>query len=295
MQYVTLSGNIQMPMLGYGVYQVSKDECERCVLDALNVGYRLIDTAQSYFNEEEVGNAILKSSIPRNEIFLTTKVWIEHYGYEECRRSVLDSLCKLKTDYIDLCLLHQPFSDVYGAYRALEDLMTEGKIRAIGISNFYVDRMVDIANFARVKPAVNQIEIHPHHQQNTALEWHKKYGVQLEAWAPFGEGRGDMFELPELKMIGEKYGKTPAQVILRWHIQRGIVVIPKSTHIERMAENFDIFDFELTDDDMSVISSIDKGRSSFFSHTDPSMVEWFCKMVEERKKNNDHTKEKKEW
>lgn len=171
--------------------------------------------------------------------------------------------------------------------------MTEGKIRAIGISNFYVDRMVDIANFARVKPAVNQIEIHPHHQQNTALEWHKKYGVQLEAWAPFGEGRGDMFELPELKMIGEKYGKTPAQVILRWHIQRGIVVIPKSTHIERMAENFDIFDFELTDDDMSVISSIDKGRSSFFSHTDPSMVEWFCKMVEERKKNNDHTKEKK--
>ncbi len=295
MQYVTLSGNIQMPMLGYGVYQVSKDECERCVLDALNVGYRLIDTAQSYFNEEEVGNAILKSSIPRNEIFLTTKVWIEHYGYEECRRSVLDSLRKLKTDYIDLCLLHQPFSDVYGAYRALEDLMAEGKIRAIGISNFNVDRMVDIANFARVKPAVNQIEIHPHHQQNTALEWHKKYGVQLEAWAPFGEGRGDMFELPELKMIGEKYGKTPAQVILRWHIQRGIVVIPKSTHIERMAENFDIFDFELTDDDMSVISSIDKGRSSFFSHTDPSMVEWFCKMVEERKKNNDHTKEKKEW
>lgn len=295
MQYVTLSGKIQMPILGYGVYQVSKGECERCVLDALKVGYRLIDTAQSYFNEEEVGNAILKSSVPRDEIFLTTKVWIEHYGYEECKRSVLDSLRKLKTDYIDLCLLHQPFSDVYGAYRALEDLMAEGKIRAIGISNFYVDRMVDIANFARVKPAVNQIEIHPHNQQNTALEWHKKYGVQLEAWAPFGEGRGNMFELPELKTIGEKYGKTPAQVILRWHIQRGIVVIPKSTHIDRMAENFDVFNFELTDDDMSVISSIDKGRSSFFSHTDPSMVEWFCKMVEERKKNNDHTKEKKEW
>jgi 2,5-diketo-D-gluconate reductase A len=166
MKYVTLNNGVQMPMLGYGVYQVTKDECERCVLDALKVGYRSIDTAQSYFNEEEVGNALMKSGIPRKEIFLTTKVWIEHYGYDECRASVLESLRKLKTDYLDLCLLHQPFSDVYGAYRALEDLMAEGKIRAIGISNFYVDRMVDIASFARVKPAVNQIEIHPHHQQN---------------------------------------------------------------------------------------------------------------------------------
>lgn len=295
MKYVTLNNGVQMPMLGYGVYQVTKDECERCVLDALKVGYRSIDTAQSYFNEEEVGNALIKSGIPREEIFLTTKVWIEHYGYDECRASVLESLRKLKTDYIDLCLLHQPFSDVYGAYRALEDLMAEGKIRAIGISNFYVDRMVDIASFARVKPAVNQIEIHPHHQQNEQLEWANKYGIQLEAWAPFGEGRGGMFELPELKAIGEKYGKTPAQVMLRWHIQRGIVVIPKSTHIERMEENFNIFDFELTAEDMEAIASLDKNQSSFFSHTDPNMVEWFCKMVEERKKQHDSSKEKKAW
>ena len=295
MKYVTLNNGVEMPMLGYGVYQVTKDECERCVLDALKVGYRSIDTAQSYFNEEEVGNALIKSGIPREEIFLTTKVWIEHYGYDECRASVLESLRKLKTDYLDLCLLHQPFSDVYGAYRALEDLMAEGKIRAIGISNFYVDRMVDIASFARVKPAINQIEIHPHHQQNVQLEWANKYGIQLEAWAPFGEGRGGMFELPELKAIGDKYGKTPAQVILRWHLQRGVVVIPKSTHIERMEENFNVFDFELTDEDMSVIATLDKKQSSFFSHTDPGMVEWFVRMVEERKKNNDCTKEKKSW
>ena len=295
MKYVTLNNGVQMPMLGYGVYQVTKDECERCVLDALKVGYRSIDTAQSYFNEEEVGNALIKSGIPREEIFLTTKVWIEHYGYDECRASVLESLRKLKTDYLDLCLLHQPFSDVYGAYLALEDLMAEGKIRAIGISNFYVDRMVDIASFARVKPAVNQIEIHPHHQQNEQLEWANKYGIQLEAWAPFGEGRGGMFELPELKAIGEKYGKTPAQVMLRWHIQRGIVVIPKSTHIERMEENFNIFDFELTAEDMEAIASLDKNQSSFFSHTNPNMVEWFCKMVEERKKQHDSSKEKKAW
>lgn len=295
MKYVTLNNGVQMPMLGYGVYQVTKDECERCVLDALKVGYRSIDTAQSYFNEEEVGNALIKSGVPREEIFLTTKVWIEHYGYDECRASVLESLRKLKTDYLDLCLLHQPFSDVYGAYRALEDLMAEGKIRAIGISNFYVDRMVDIASFAHVKPAVNQIEIHPHHQQNEQLEWANKYGIQLEAWAPLGEGRGGMFELPELKAIGEKYGKTPAQVMLRWHIQRGIVVIPKSTHIERMEENFNIFDFELIAEDMEVIASLDKNQSSFFSHTNPNMVEWFCKMVEERKKQHDSSKEKKAW
>lgn len=292
---VTLNNGVKMPMLGYGVYQVTKDECERCVLGALKVGYRSIDTAQSYFNEDEVGNALVKSGIPREEIFLTTKVWIEHYGYDECRASVLESLRKLKTDYLDLCLLHQPFSDVYGAYRALEDLMAEGKIRAIGISNFYVDRMVDIANFARVKPAVNQIEIHPHHQQNEQLEWANKYGIQLEAWAPFGEGRGGMFELPELKEIGEKYGKTPAQVMLRWHIQRGVVVIPKSTHIERMEENFNIFDFELTAEDMDAIGALDTKQSAFFSHTNPNMVEWFCKMVEERKKQQDSSKEKKAW
>ncbi len=295
MLYITLNNGIKMPMLGYGVYQVSKGECERCVLDALDVGYRLIDTAQSYFNEPEVGNAIAQSGIERSEIFLTTKVWIEHYGYNECRSSVMQSLEKLKTDYIDLCLLHQPFADVYGAYRALEDLMSEGRIKAIGISNFAPDRMVDLASFARTVPAVNQIEIHPHHQQTTAIEWNRKYGVTPEAWAPFGEGRNGMFDEPILSEIGKKYGKTAAQVILRWHIQRGIVVIPKSTHIERMCENFNVFDFELESDDMQKIQALDKGTSSFFSHTDPQMVEWFVKMVEQRKHNDDHTKEKKEW
>lgn len=295
MDYITLSNGVKMPQLGYGVYQVAKDECERCVSDALKVGYRLIDTAQSYFNEEEVGSAIAKSGIDRNEIFLTTKVWIEHYGYEQTKASVLDSMRKLQTDYLDLCLLHQPFSDAYGAYRALEDLYDEGKIRAIGISNFYADRMVDFAAFNRIKPMINQVEIHPHNQQIESKLWHDKYGVQMEAWAPFGEGRGGMFELPELKIIAEKYGKTVAQVILRWHLQRGIIVIPKSTHIERMEENFNVFDFALSDEDMAEIAKLDKKQSSFFSHTDPNMVEWFVKMVEERKKQHDCTKDKKSW
>lgn len=283
MNYVTLENGVKMPQLGYGVYQVTKEECERCVLDALKVGYRLFDTAQSYFNEEKVGNAIVKSGVSREEIFLTSKVWIDHYGYEECRKSVLESLRKLKTDYIDLMLLHQPFSDYYGAYRALEDLYDEGKIKAIGISNFYPDRMVDLASFTRIKPMINQIEIHPYHQQVFSKEWHDKYGVQLEAWAPFGEGRKNMFELSELKEIGDKYGKTVAQVILRWHLQRGIVVIPKSTHLERMKENFNVFDFELAQEDMDAISKLDKNESSFFSHQDPSIVEWFGKLIEERK------------
>lgn len=295
MNYITLNNGVKMPQLGYGVYQITKDECERCVADALKVGYRLIDTAQSYFNEEEVGNAIAKSGIPREEIFLTTKVWIEHYGYEETKASVLESMRKLQVEYLDLCLLHQPFNDVYGAYRALEDLYLEGKIRAIGISNFYADRMIDIASFARVKPQINQVEIHPHNQQVQSKVWHDKYGIQMEAWAPFGEGRGGMFELPELKAIGDKYGKTSAQVILRWHLQRGIVIIPKSTHTERMEENFNVFDFQLTDEDMAAIAALDKKQSSFFSHTDPGMVEWFVKMVEARKTQHDSSKEKKNW
>lgn len=292
---VTLNNGVEMPQLGYGVYQVTKEECERCVSDALKSGYRLIDTAQSYFNEEEVGNAIAESKIPREEIFLTTKVWIEHYGYENCRASVIESMRKLKVDYLDLCLLHQPFGDVYGAYRALEDLYDEGKIRAIGISNFYPDRMVDIASFARIKPMVNQIEIHPHNQQTDAKLWHEKYDIQMEAWAPFGEGRGGMFDVPQLKTIAEKYGKTTAQVILRWHLQRGTVVIPKTTHIERMKENIDVFDFELSENYMHEIAALDKKQSLFFSHTDPAMVEWFVKMVEERKNQKDHTKENKNW
>ena len=262
MMYVTLSNGVKMPQLGYGVYQVTKDECERCVLDALKTGYRSIDTAQSYFNEEEVGNTLQKSGVPREEIFLTSKVWIEHYGYEECKKSVLESMRKLKTDYIDLMLLHQPFGDYYGAWRALEDLYEEGKLRAIGISNFYPDRMIDIASFSKIKPMVNQIEIHPHNQQKAAKEWNEKYGVQLEAWAPFGEGRGGIFDLPELKAIAESHKKTVAQVIIRWHLQRGIVVIPKSTHIERMEENFDVFDFTITDEEMAKIAALDKDTSS---------------------------------
>lgn len=283
MEYVTLSNGVKMPILGYGVYQVSREECENCVADALSVGYRLLDTAQSYFNEEQVGNAIVKSGIARKEIFLTTKVWIEHYGYEEARKSVLESMKKLQTDYLDLVLLHQPFADYYGAYRALEDLYDEGKLRAIGVSNFYPDRLVDIASFSRIKPMVNQVETHPFNQQIESKKWLDKYGVQMEAWAPFGEGRGGLFENPVLSEIAEKYGKTTAQVILRWHIQRGVVVIPKSTHKERMEQNFNVFDFTLSTEDMDKIAALDKCQSSFFSHNDPARVEWFVQMVEERK------------
>lgn len=295
MEFVTLNNGVQMPMLGYGVYQVTQEECEKCVLDALDVGYRSIDTAQSYFNEVQVGNAIHKSGVARKDIFLTTKVWIEHYGYEQAKASVLESMEKLQTDYLDLCLLHQPFSDYYGAYRALEDLQSEGKIRAIGISNFYADRMIDIASFARSVPQVNQVETHPFNQQTEAKKYMDKYGVQIEAWAPFGEGRGDMFTNPVIAEIGSKYGKTVAQTILRWHIQKGVVVIPKSTHRERMAENFNVFDFSLTDEDIATINALDKAESSFFSHNDPAMVEWFVKMVEERKHQHDSSKEKKNW
>lgn len=283
MQYVTLRNGVKMPQLGYGVYQIGKEECERCVLDALEVGYRHIDTAQSYFNEEEVGNAIVKSGIAREELFITSKVWIEHYGYEETKKSVETSLRKLKTEYIDLMLLHQPFADYYGAWRALEELYAEGKLRAIGISNFYPDRMVDICSFSKIKPMVNQVELHPFHQQTEAQQWMEKYGVQTEAWAPFGEGRGGLFTNETIATIAKKYGKTVAQVIWRWELQRGIVVIPKSTHKERMAENFQVFDFELSAEDMSVMASLDRKQSSFFSHADPNMVEWFVKMVEVRK------------
>ena len=294
MEYVTLSNGVKMPKLGYGVYQVTKDECERCVSDALKVGYRHIDTAQSYFNEEEVGNAIKKSGIPREELFITTKVWIEHYGYEECRKSVIESMRKLQLDYIDLVLLHQPFADYYGAWRALEEMYAEGKLRAIGVSNFNPDRLVDICSFSRIKPMVNQVETHPHNQQKAAHEWMNKYGVVHEAWAPFGEGRGGLFTDPVLEKIAAKYGKTTAQVMLRWHIQRGIAVIPKSTHIERMKENFDVFGFTLSDEDMQAIAALDKEQSSFFSHTDPNMVEWFVKMVEERRAKTSDTA-KKNW
>lgn len=295
MEYITLSNGVKMPQLGYGVYQVTKEECERCVMDAISVGYRSIDTAQSYFNEEEVGSAIEKSGISRKELFLTSKVWIEHFGYEECKKSVLESMGKLRTDYLDLMLLHQPFGDTYGAWRALEELYDAGKLRAIGISNHYVDRMVEFANFTRIKPMVNQMEVHPFQQQKELKKWMDKYDIRLEAWAPFGEGRNGLFENDILKEIGDKYGKTTAQVMLRWHIQRGVIVIPKSVHKERMIENFEIFDFSLAEEDMQKIAQMDTATSAFFSHQDPAMVEWFVKMVEERKHQKDSAKEKKNW
>ena len=238
MEYVTLSNGTKMPKLGFGVFQISKEDCERCVLDAIKVGYRHIDTAQSYLNEEEVGNAIQKCGVPRKELFITTKVWIDNYGYEKTKQSVLDSMKKLKTDYLDLVLLHQPFSDYYGAYRALEDLYNEGKIRAIGVSNFYPDRLADMVAFNDIPPQVNQVETNPFHQQITAQENMIKRNVQMEAWAPFGEGKNDMFVNPVLKEIGEKYHKSVAQVILRWLMQRNIVALAKSTHMFLSIENW---------------------------------------------------------
>lgn len=295
MEYVTLSNGVKMPILGYGVYQVTKGECEQCVLDALDAGYRSIDTAQSYFNEEEVGAAIRKSGVSREDIFLTSKVWVEHYGYEETRKSVEESLRKLQTDYLDLMLLHQPFNDYYGAYRALEDMYEEGMLKAIGVSNFYPDRLVDLASFTKILPMVNQIETHVLNQRVEDHTWMEKYKVAHEAWAPFGEGRGGLFENEVLRGIGEKYGKTAAQVMLRWNIQRNIIVLPKSTHKERMIQNIDVFDFSLTEEDMSTIAALDTKTSAFFSHYDPNMVEWFVRMVEERKTKHDSSKEKKNW
>ena len=263
-----------MPQLGFGVYQVTPEECERCVLDALSVGYRSLDTAQAYFNEEQVGTAIKKSGIPRQDIFLTTKVWISNYGDGKTYNSVIQSMEKLQTDYLDLMLLHQPFGDTYGAWRDLEKLHKEGKIRAIGVSNFYPDRLVDFAVNMSTVPMVNQIEINPYFQQAEAIEWMSKYDVQAEAWAPFGEGRCGLFSDSVLKAIGDKYGKTTAQVMLRWNLQRGVVVIPKSTHRERMEENLNVFDFNLSDQDMAEIAKLDKAESLFLSHSDPVTVEW---------------------
>lgn len=282
MDYVTLSNGVRMPQLGYGVYQVTKEECKRCVLDALKAGYRLIDTAQSYNNEEEVGQAIAESGVPREEIFLTTKIWMSKYGYENCKASVLESMKKLQVEYIDLVLLHQPFGDTYGAWRALEEFYEAGTIKAIGISNFYVDRMVEFAKFNKAMPMVNQMEVHILNQQKVLKEWADKYGIQLEAWAPFGEGRGGTFENPVIAEIAAKYGKTPAQVMLRWHLQRGVVVIPKSTHAERMAENINVFDFALSEDDMATIADLDTATSAFFSHQDPNLVERFAQFAKER-------------
>ncbi len=295
MMYVELSNGLEMPQLGYGVYQVTQGECERCVRDALEVGYRHIDTAQSYFNEEQVGDAIAASDVERGDIWLTTKVWLEHYGEGATRASIEESLRKHKTDYLDLVLLHQPFGDAFGAWRDLVKLYEEGKVRAIGISNFYADRMVEFCEFNDVRPMVNQMERHPLNQNTELQEWEAKYGIVPEAWAPFGEGRGGLFENQVLAQIGEAHGKSAAQVMLRWNLQRGVVVIPKSVHRERMEQNIDVFDFELTAEEMAQIALLDTKTSSFFSHTDPTMVQWFAKMVEERKHQHESSKEKKSW
>ena len=274
MEFVTLNNGLKMPKVGFGVYQIkNQEQCKQAVLDAIDVGYRLIDTAQSYGNEEAVGKAIQETSVPRNELFITTKVWISNYGYEKAKASVEESLKKMQLGYIDLVLLHQPFNDYYGAYKALEDLYKEGKIKAIGVSNFYPDRLVDLVLYSEVKPAVNQVEVNVFHQQIEAQTYNEKYGVQMEAWAPFAEGRNNMFTNPELKAIGDKYGKSIAQVILRWLVQRGIVPLAKSVKKERMQENINIFDFELSDEDMAVIAKMDKKESSFFDHYDASTVE----------------------
>lgn len=288
MEYVKLNNGIKMPLISFGVYQIPKEDTKRCVLDAIKSGYRGIDTAQSYFNESEVGDAIVECGVPREELFITTKVWIDHYGYEECKASVEESLRKLKTEYLDLCLLHQPFSDYYGAYRALEDLYAVGKIKAIGVSNFYPDRLTDICMFDRkVIPAVNQVEVNPYNAQWCAQKNMEKYGVKMEAWAPFGEGRNNLFTNETLVSIGKKYNKSSAQVMLRWLIQRGVIVACKSTHIERMQANINVFDFELTEEDMNSIKTLDTSNSLFFSHSDPNMVEWFDKIVKERRVNED--------
>lgn len=280
MEYIELNNGVQIPAVGFGVYQINdKEECVRIVLDAIDAGYRLIDTAQSYGNEEAVGEAIAQTSVPRDELFITTKVWISHSGYEKAKASIEESLRKMKLEYLDLVLIHQPLNDYYGTYRAMIELYKEGKIKAIGVSNFYPDRLVDLTLFNEVIPAINQVEVNPFHQQIEAQKVNQKYNVQLEAWAPFAEGRQGMFTHPRLKAIGDKYGKTVGQVILRWLVQRGIIPLAKTVRKERMLENIDIFDFELSQEDMDSIADMDKRESSFFNHQEASSVERLAHLV----------------
>ena len=279
MEYVTLNNGVKMPVLGYGVYQTPPEETERCVREAIEVGYRSIDTAQAYGNEEGVGKAMAGSGLPREEFFLTTKAWISNAGYERAKASIEESLNKLQTSYLDLLLIHQPFGDYYGTYRAMEEAYKSGKVRAIGVSNFYPDRFLDIHHFAEIKPAVNQVETHVFQQQKVAKEYMKKNGTQIESWGPFAEGKNDFFRNPVLQEIGAAHGKTVAQTALRFLIQSGVVVIPKSTHRERMEENFQVFDFALNEEEMARIEALDGGQSLFFSHYDPQTVEWFMTMV----------------
>ncbi|MDE6480261.1 MAG: aldo/keto reductase [Muribaculaceae bacterium] len=275
MKTVTLNNGVVMPQIGYGVYQVSPSECERCVSEALSIGYRMIDTAQAYNNEEGVGAAVKKSGIPRDDLFLVSKIWIANYGYEKARKSIDESLRKLGTDYIDLMLLHQPFCDRYGAYRAMEDAYKEGKLRAIGVSNFYPDHFIDLASNVEIVPAVNQVETHVFNQQIEQQKYMKEFGTHMMAWAPLAEGRNNFFSNPILSKIGEKYGKSVAQVALRWLLQRDVIIIPKSTHRERMSQNLDILNFELSDEDMTAITSLDTKTSLFFDHHSPETVKMF--------------------
>lgn len=274
MQTVKLNNGIDMPILGYGVFQVSPEECERCVLDAISVGYRLIDTAQAYYNEEGVGNAVAKCGVPRDKLFLTTKVWISNAGEEKAGASIDKSLRKLRTDYIDLLLIHQPFSDYTGTWRAMEKAVREGKVRAIGLSNFYPDRFVDMAEYAEIKPAVNQLLTNVFSQQWDAEAEMKPYGTRLMAWGPLAQGASDLQDDPVLKSLSEKYGKTPQQVALRYLLQRDIIAIPKSTHVERMKQNLDVFDFALTQEEMESIRPLDKPRDFHYSHRDPELVKF---------------------
>ncbi|MEI2394225.1 aldo/keto reductase [Paenibacillus phytohabitans] len=274
MEYVTLNNGVQMPILGYGVYQISDHaECEKCVLDALSVGYRSIDTAQAYRNEEAVGRAVKKSGVPREELFITTKVWISNAGYEQAKASIEESLRKLQLDYLDLVLIHQPFGDYYGTYRALEELYKAGTLRAIGVSNFYPDRYIDLVQFTEVVPAVNQVETHVFNQQVKAQEIMEKYHTQIESWGPFAEGKNNLFTNTTLQTVADQYHKSTAQVALRYLIQRGVVVIPKTVSRNRMEENMNVFDFGLTPEDMAKIAALDTGESAFFSHYDPQVVE----------------------
>ena len=275
MKYVTLNNGVKMPILGFGVFQIDDmKECEEAVYNALKAGYRLIDTAAAYGNEEAVGRAIKRSGIPREEIFVTTKLWVSDANYEKAKLAFETSLKKLDLEYIDLYLIHQPFNDVYGAWRAMTELYKEGKIKAIGVSNFYPDRLVDFIMNNEVVPAVNQVETHPFNQQVKPNEIMKEYGVQIESWGPFAEGKNGIFANEILSEIGKKYNKSVAQVILRWLIQRDVVVIPKSVRKERIEENFNVFDFELNSEDMEKISELDKKESLFLNHDDVEIVKW---------------------
>lgn len=275
METVILNNGVEMPIEGFGVFQVPEAAvCEQAVSDALAAGYRMIDTAAAYFNEEAVGAAIKKSGIPREELFITTKLWIQDAGYENAKKAFQASLNKLGLDYLDLYLIHQPFNDYYGSWRAMEELYAEGKIRAIGVCNFYPDRLADLCANVKIKPAVNQVELHPFFAQKEALSVMKEFGVQPEAWGPLAEGRNNIFSHPVLTDIGEKYGKTAAQVALRWNTQRDVVIIPKSIHRERMKENLNIWDFALTDEEMAEISALDLGHSEIIDHSDVDKVKW---------------------